>query len=753
MIGKTLAHYEITASIGKGGMGEVWKARDTRLGREVAIKTLPPEFSENEDHLARFRREARAASALNHPNICVVHDLDQHEGQPFIVMELLKGETLKEKLAGGSLGIDQALEIVDQLADALDAAHSEGIIHRDIKPANIFVTERRIAKLLDFGLARVQMVASAGAPTIDDITNSGTVLGTVSYMSPEQARGDELDARSDLFSLGVVFYEMVTGQAAFTGNTSAVIFDRLFNKVLDPPTHVNPNVPKEMDPLIAQLLEKDRNQRSSSARDLKNAITRLRRSTESRPPASTESAKKSIAVLPFENLSADADNDFFSDGLTEEIITDLSQIRSLRVISRNSSMQLKGSGKDLGSVASELDVRYVLEGSVRKAGNAVRVSAQLVDPLRDEHLWAERYSGKLEDIFEIQEQISRKIVGALKTQLSPEEDQKLAERQIDNVEAFECYHRAAYEIYKFTEDGLERALGLIDTALDLVGENALLYATKGVVYYQYVNALIKPPDEGYIKKAEECARQVFALESNSAAGHALIGMVHQNQGRPAEAIRSLKTALSIEPTNFYALQETSRVYMCVGREIEARSTQATLRSVDPLSPLTHSGPCFTQLFFGDNTVAVDEARRLLRYDPEFALARMFLALSLIHNQRFDEAHDVVKAVPDSIYTHTLFRFLKLALEGKRVEARSCLDPEFLERARNVEWWSWEVAECYAFIDEQDLAIEWLENAFQRGFWNYPYLTKQNTTFRRMDDNPRFQDLLKKVKTAWEQFEP
>ena len=461
--GTKLGHYEILALLGKGGMGEVWRAKDTKLGREVAIKTLPAEFSQDEDRLVRFQREARAASALNHPNICIVHDLDEHDGAPFIVMELLKGENLTEKMARGPLAINQALDLGMQLADALDAAHNKGIVHRDIKPANIFVTDRGTAKLLDFGLARVQVATSSGAPTVDNLTNSGAVLGTVSYMSPEQARGEELDARTDLFSLGVVFYEMTTGRPAFIGNTTAVIFDRLFNKVLDPPTRLNPEVPRELDAMIEKLLAKDRNQRSSSAWELRAGIERIKldsasRRGKSQPSGEPNDGETSIAVLPFENHSADADNEYFSDGLTDEIITDLSQIQSLRVISRNSSMQLKGSGKDLKAVADELHVRYVLQGGVRKAGNAVRVTAQLIDPVKDAHLWAEKYSGKLEDIFEIQEQISRQIVDALKMRLSPEEDQKLADRPIDNVEAFECYHRARREIYKFTEEGLDRRL-------------------------------------------------------------------------------------------------------------------------------------------------------------------------------------------------------------------------------------------------------------------------------------------------------
>jgi serine/threonine protein kinase/Flp pilus assembly protein TadD len=753
--GTTLGHYDILSPIGRGGMGEVWKARDTRLGREVAIKTLPPEFSQNKDHLARFQREARAASALNHPNICIVHDLSEHDGQPFIVMELLRGESLAEKMAHGSLGLDQALEFGMQLADGLDAAHNEGIIHRDINPANIFITDRDTAKLLDFGLARVQMIASMGAPTVDDITDAGAVLGTISYMSPEQARGEELDARSDLFSLGVVFYEMVTGQPAFTGNTSAVIFERIFNKSLDPPTGLNPRIPKEVDALIDGLLEKDRNQRSSSARDLKTAISRVRRSSESRPAHTPASTKKSIVVLPFEDISPDNDNEYFSDGLTDEIITDLSQIEKLRVISRNSSMQLKGSGKDLKTIASELDVRYVLEGSVRKAGNAVRVTAQLIDPAKDEHLWAKKYSGKLEDIFEIQEQISRQIVDALKMRLSSDEDQKLAARPIDNVKAFECYHRARQEIYKFTEDGLDRALELIQTALDTVGDNELLYAAQGTAYWQYWNASLNS-DRSNIDRAEECARKVFDLNSDSAAGHILLGMVRHAQGRVGEAIRSYKRVLATDPGSLYASVELARIYSMAGYEDGVRSLVNQSLTVDPLSAISHTNRLAAAMLSGHSEVVREDAHRLIQSMPEFPMLRLTCAMAFVNDQQLDSALEALGVVPEEKASNFAWRIclaLKLALSGQRSEAIACLDSDVTATGRNVEWGSWWVAECYAFLDEDEIAIDWLETAFERGMSNYPYLSKHDPIFRKLDDNPRFQTLLSKVKIAWERFEP
>jgi non-specific serine/threonine protein kinase len=398
-------------------------------------------------------------------------------------------------------------------------------------------------------------------------------------------------------------------------------------------------------------------------------------------------------------------------------------------------------------------VRYVLEGSVRKAGNAVRVTAQLVDPESNRPLWAEKYSGKLEDIFEIQEQISRKIVDALKMRLSPEEDRKLAARPIDNIEAFECYQRARYEIYKFTGEGLDRARELIETAIDLVGDNELLYASLGTLYWQYVNAAIKS-DDGYVRRAEELAQKVFSLNPDSGPGHALMGMVQQNQGRPQEAIRSFKRALAIDTNNVYALGEIARVYMCVGVE-EARKAYADCVKADPLQLIVHVGAYAVELWSGRNNFVQSEGLRFLRAVPEFPMMRWPVAMSFINDRRPHDAIQVLRPLSEKSPTVAgqACRFLRLALEGQPEDAKSCFDPDLLSRARNVEFWSFWVSECYAFIDETDLAIDWLETAFRKGFWHYPYISKHSTIFRKLDRHPRFEDLLARMKTAWEHFEP
>jgi eukaryotic-like serine/threonine-protein kinase len=383
------------------------------------------------------------------------------------------------------------------------------------------------------------------------------------------------------------------------------------------------------------------------------------------------------------------------------------------------------------------------------------VTAQLIDPLDNAHVWAEKYSGKLEDIFEIQEQISRQIVDALKMRLSPEEDKKLAARPIDNVEAFECYQRARHEIYQFTPDGLDRALDLIETALRIVGDNELLYAAMGTIYWQYVNAAIKP-DDGYIEKAEECVRRIFALNPDSAPGHSLLGSVRQNRGRSAEAVQSFKKALSIDPNNLYARMELGRVYQCAGAIEESRKAYKASLEADPLGAIIRGGYMALGLFSGDTAVVQIHSKQLLREAPRFIMLRWPAAMGHVHGRQIDEARRILReAPPERVPTIAgqCGRFLLLALDERIDEAKACFDPDLLSRARNVEFWSWWVSESYAFIDERELAIDWLENAFRRGFFPYPYVSKYSSAYRKLDNEPRFQQLLEKIKTTWEEFEP
>jgi serine/threonine protein kinase len=445
LIGRTVSHYQIVRQLGAGGMGVVYEAEDSRLGRHVALKFLPAELAQDVTTLQRFQREARAASALNHPNICTVHAIEQHESQHFIVMELLEGQTLAATIAAGPLELPRVLDLTIQIADALESAHGKGIVHRDLKPANIFVNSRGQAKILDFGLAKIgtQRTASASedsgtvtiAPPPDELTKAGSTIGTVSYMSPEQARGQLTDARTDLFSLGTVIYEMATGSRPFGGESSAVVFEAILNREPAAVNLVNPRLPAELNRIIARALEKDRNFRYQTASDMKADVLRLKRDVESasgRAPASSEggrepskagaaAAEKSVAVLYLENLSGVKEDEYLRDGVTEDIITELSKIKGLKIFSRPTVLAYRDKQVTPVQIGQQLGAAYVLGGSLRRAGTRLRINAQLVDTHTDFPVWSERYDREMQDVFELQDEIARKIAEALRITLTRQE--------------------------------------------------------------------------------------------------------------------------------------------------------------------------------------------------------------------------------------------------------------------------------------------------------------------------------------------
>ena len=457
MIGNTVSHYKITSQLGEGGMGVVYEAEDTNLGRHVALKFLSPSMANDDNLLQRFQREARAASALNHPNICTIHGIEVHESEHFIVMELLDGESFSDRIRRGSFDIESVLTLGVQIADALESAHSKGIVHRDIKPANIFVTSRGQAKILDFGLAKIDQQkpdAASNVPTAiaDHLTSAGATMGTVAYMSPEQARGEITDARTDLFSFGAVLYQMATGVLPFQGDTSAVMFDAILNRDPSSLETVNPSLPAELGRIICQALEKDRDLRFQSATDLKTALKRLKRDldsgrhlTEPSGILTTSSPKaikeQSIAVLYFENLSGMKEDEYLRDGITEDITTELSKISGLRTFFRANILPYRDRSVTAGQVGKELGASHVLAGSLRRIGNRLRINAQLIDAANEFPLWSERYDREMEDVFAVQDEIASKIAAALRITLSPQEQEALAAKPTENTHAYDLYLR------------------------------------------------------------------------------------------------------------------------------------------------------------------------------------------------------------------------------------------------------------------------------------------------------------------------
>ena len=760
--GTKLGRYEIRSQLGAGGMGEVYLAQDTKLDRKVALKILPPKLAEDEDKMSRFVREAKSASALNHPNIITIHEIGEIDGMHFIATEYIEGETLKTRLKTESLSLKSILEIALQVASALEAAHRAGIVHRDIKPDNIMVRDDGIVKVLDFGIVKLTATDSSevdreGETKMQVQTRVGVIMGTVAYMSPEQARGQETDARTDIWSFGCVLYETLTLEQPFHGET---ITDVLANIIHREPASIlahRIDTPVELERIVAKTVRKNRDERYQSAKELFNDLQQLQtrllveaeiiRSGEGERVVQSQLSHfpSSIAVLPFANLSAEKDNEYFSEGLTEEIIMNLSKLQMLKVIARGSIMRYGNEGKTHKQTASDLGVQYLLEGSVRRQGRELRITAQLIDALRDVYVWAETYRGTMQDIFDIQEKVAAEIVQALQLRLSPDEKQNLKKRFTENTGAYQLYLQGRFFWNKRSEEGLKTAIRYFEQAIEKDPHYALAWA--GIAdSYSLLGEFGNIPRKELYPKAEAAVKKALEIDNRLAEVHtSLASLLMLSKWDWANSEKEFKLALELNPNYATAHHWYSQWFLNMGRLEESLRMISRAAELDPVSQAILKDKGLALYYNRQYDETIEMARRTLELDPNYAAAHRLLSLAYQGKGVFDEAiveNEKWGALTSNKVETTVALAQLYAVSGQVEEAKKLI--EVVERDKLVIDQGFRgLALVYAALGENDTAFKCLEKSYERHEEAILSL-KVDPKVDSLRKDPRFIALLKKI---------
>ncbi len=784
MIGQIVGRYRILEKLGGGGMGVVYKAEDTKLGRFVALKFLPEGVAADREAIQRFEREARAASALDHPNICTLYEIGEHEGKPFIVMQYLEGLTLKHAIGGRPLNTPELLDLAQQLAQALEAAHTKGIVHRDLKPANIFVTAEGRLKVLDFGLAKL-------LPRADDVTASATLTkagaapGTLPYMAPEQLRGQPVDARTDIYAFGCVLYEMATGQRPFRAELATELSSDILNKTPVPPVRLNPELPGKLEEIILKCLEKSPENRYQSAKEVGVDLRRL-----GAPPAAAAAipaagatglnrrvrlgvlvaavvlvgvlialnggelrerlfepvAPKidSIAVLPLDNLSRDPEQEYFADGMTEALTAELSKISALKVISRTSAMQYKGVKKPLPEIARELGVNGLVEGSVTREGDQVRITVQLIHGPTDKHVWAESYQRELRGILTLQSEVARAIAREVRVAVTPAEETRLTAARLVNPEAHRLYLQGRYQLNKRTEQGFQQAIQFFEQAIEKDPAYAAAYAGLAEVFSIQPGWGFASPAEAF-PRARDYAQKALELDANLAQAYAVLGHTKWSSREWSGAEQDFRRALELDPNYATARHWYGVALSSFGSHEEAIAQLESAEKLDPLSPIISTNLARGFYYARRYERANQQLRKTVQMHPDFYFAHLLLSVCLAQQGMYPEALAALEKgsrLPevDSDYGYVGWTY---ATTGHKLEANR-LQRRLRELSRHRRIDAGAIATIYAGLGQNDESFAWLERAYEeRGSTRVLFL-KVAPAFDPLREDPRFQDLLRRM---------